>query len=81
VKVRITCVLCARRGVYRLARLAARFGPDARLVDVLDEFAKDCPYARKPWQRPPRKYEARCGARFQDVEAATRPPPDVPESA
>ncbi|MDX6806280.1 hypothetical protein SCD90_09400 [Terrihabitans sp. PJ23] len=77
-KVRITCVLCPRRGVYRLVRLAVRFGADARLVDVLHEIAKDCPYERKPWQRPPRKYEARCGARFQDIAGSPRAAADVP---
>ncbi|MDX6807131.1 hypothetical protein SCD90_13755 [Terrihabitans sp. PJ23] len=77
-KVRITCVVCLRRGVYRLVRLAVQFGADARLIDVLQELAKDCRYARKPWQRPPGKYDPKCGARFEDVEAATRPAEDVP---
>jgi hypothetical protein len=81
VKVRITCVLCTRRGEYRLARLAARFGAEAELKDVLHVLAWDCPWARDPRRPPPRKYEARCGARFADLEEAVQPQEDVPPEA
>jgi hypothetical protein len=73
VVVRIECVLCPRRGIYRLARLAARYGPEQRLDGLLADIAHDCPY----WRSNPRKYEPRCGARFVDIER-NLPPPDDP---
>jgi hypothetical protein len=36
VVVRIACRVCARRGSYRLARLAAKFGPEVSLRDLTD---------------------------------------------
>lgn len=77
--VRITCGLCPRRGEYRLARLAAKFGPETSLNDLVYELSADCPYQRSRWRRPPRKYEVRCCARLQDVEGPA--PPDVPVEA
>ena len=78
VVVNIDCKLCPRRGRYRLARLAARLGPEIELEQVLDVVAGDC-----KWMRPEvriRKYEARCGIRFPDLDLR-RPPPDVPPSS
>ena len=40
--VRIACRVCARRGSYRLARLAAKFGPEISLRDLTDRFSYDC---------------------------------------
>ena len=72
VVVTVSCKLCARRGVYRLARLAARYGPDQTLDGLLADLAHGCPY----WRSKPRQYEVRCGARFEDLD---RPrPEDVP---
>ena len=45
VVVRIACRVCARRGAYRLARLAAKFGPEISLRDLTDRFTYDCPLA------------------------------------
>jgi hypothetical protein len=42
VVVRIACRVCARRGSYRLARLAAKFGPEISLRDLTDRFSYDC---------------------------------------
>jgi hypothetical protein len=42
VVVRIACRVCARTGSYRLARLAAKFGPEISLRDLTDRFAYDC---------------------------------------
>ena len=42
VVVRIACRVYARRGSYRLARLAAKFGPEISLRDVTDRFSYDC---------------------------------------
>lgn len=54
--------MCPRRGCYRLARLAARFGPEMDLERLIAMLARDCPY----WRNDPRPYEPRCGARFSD---------------
>jgi hypothetical protein len=35
VVVRIACRVCSRNGAYRLARLAAKFGPEIGLRDLL----------------------------------------------
>ena len=41
--VRIGCPQCRdRQGSYRLARLAAKFGPETPLDEVLDRIAMDC---------------------------------------
>jgi hypothetical protein len=42
VVVRIACRVCSRRGSYRLARLAAKFGPEISLRDLTDHFSYDC---------------------------------------
>ena len=74
VVVRLDCVLCPRKGCYRLARLAAQYGPEQSLDGLLADLAHDCPW----WRSHPRKYEARCGARFVDLER-NLPPPDDPD--
>lgn len=75
----IDCPLCPhRRGLYRLARLAAECGPEIQLCDLIDRIALDCPRQSLPWERPPNQYDPRCKARFTDLEAAGRPPPDLP---
>ena len=40
--VRIAGRVCSRRGSYRLARLAAKYGPEISLRDLLDRFSYDC---------------------------------------
>ena len=42
VVVRIACRVCSRNGAYRLARLAAKFGPEIGLRDLLERFSYDC---------------------------------------
>jgi hypothetical protein len=42
VVVRIACRVCSRTGSYRLARLAAKFGPEITLRDLTDRFSYDC---------------------------------------
>lgn len=78
VLVRIECVLCPRKGRYRLARLAATFGPEIRVDELLDELARDCPYRRGPGERRPGKYGVKCGARFADLGGNPTRPPDLP---
>ena len=52
---------CGRRGRYRLSRLIARHGIDAKLFDWSDEITADCP----------RKHSGnlydQCGARCPDL--------------
>lgn len=74
VVVRIECELCPRRGAYRLARLAARYGPEQALDGLLADLASNCPW----WRSNPRKDEQRCGARFVDLDR-NMPPPDHPD--
>lgn len=77
--IRIDCVLCPhRKGQYRLARIAEKYGADIQLWDLLDGIAFDCPHRTLPWERPPGQYDPKCKARFTDLEAISRPPPDLP---
>ncbi|WP_237481311.1 hypothetical protein [Lichenibacterium dinghuense] len=63
VLVNVTCGLCPRRGRYRLARLAERFGATAPLDDVLRAIVGGC--------------GPRCGARFEDLAPEPSTPPAV----
>jgi hypothetical protein len=42
VVVRISCRVCSRSGSYRLARLAAKYGPEITLRDLTERFSYDC---------------------------------------
>lgn len=66
VVVNVACALCPRRGRYRLARLAERYGANALLVDVLRTIAGGC--------------GGRCGARFEDLPEPPSLPPPLPPS-
>ena len=77
VVVNVGCGLCPRRGRYRLARLAARLGPETELERVLAQVATDCGLMRTTEMRP-RHYEARCGVRFEDLAYGKLPPPSLP---
>jgi hypothetical protein len=68
--------LCHRQGAYRLARLAARFGPEISLPELLDRLALDCPYRRGPGERRAGKYEPKCHARLPDIDTPTPRPPN-----
>jgi hypothetical protein len=75
VVVRAGCRLCPRKGQYRLARLAAKFGPEIELTELMDRFAFDCPWRRFPAQGPPNQCDRKCGAWFTDLD----PPPRAPD--
>ena len=77
VVVRLGCRQCKRKGGYRLARLAAKYGAEITMPELLDRLAADCPYRI---DRKPRKYSANCVARFVDLDDP-RPPPDFPPAA
>jgi len=68
VVVRIDCTKCSRKGQYRLARLAHRYGSEIELMILLGHLAGDCKY------RDARRhiYDF-CGAYFVDM-GGTRPP-------
>ncbi len=72
VVVRIACRRCTRRGSYRLARLAAKYGSEIEMMELLGHLAGDCAIwdARHPGV-------PRCGAYFLDLEFPA-PPPDRP---
>ncbi len=71
VVVRLACSRCPRRGQYCLARLAAKYGADIELVDLLASLAGSCP----KWGATRPGIE-RCGAFFLDL--AGEPLPDAP---
>jgi hypothetical protein len=77
VVVRVGCKFCPRKGHYRLARLAAKFGPEIELTALMDRLAFDCPWRRFPAERPANQYDPKCGAWFTDLEPPPRPP-DLP---
>jgi hypothetical protein len=74
VLVRISCRQCPRRGAYRLARLAAKFGPETTLRDLLDRFSYDCIWRGD--RRGKAKDSASCGIYLPDLEQPK--PPDLP---
>ena len=67
------CRVCSRNGAYRLARLAAKFGPEISLRDLLDRFSYDCLWRAEA--RGKRGVSA-CGVYLQDLEQPR--PPDLP---
>jgi hypothetical protein len=74
--VRVDCPLCPhRKGQYRLARLAEKFGADVQLCDLIDRIAFNCPRKSLPIERPPGQYDPRCKARFTDPGGGQPPSP------
>src|ERR1700722_8518470 len=73
VVVRIGCRVCNRRGSYRLARLAAKFGPEITLRDLTDRFSYDCMWRAEARSK---KGKSACGVYLPDLEQPR--PPDVP---
>jgi hypothetical protein len=71
VVLRLACRYCARVGAYRLVRLAAKFGCEARLADVVRRLAADCPH----WKTN-RRWPEGCGVFLPDLEAPRRFPDD-----
>src|SRR5579871_7032988 len=73
VLVRIACRVCPRRGACRLARLAAKYGPESRLRDLTDRLSFDC-----LWRSEARTKggKSACGIYLPDLDK--RLPPDLP---
>ncbi len=74
VVVRLGCRKCFRNGQYRLARLAARYGADIRLGELLAFLVGEC----RLWERQKRWNNQICGAYFIELESPR--PPDLPAS-
>ena len=73
VVVRIACRVCSRRGSYRLARLAAKFGPEITLRDLLERFSYDCLWRAEARSK---RGQSACGVYLPDLEQPR--PPDKP---
>jgi hypothetical protein len=72
VVVRIACRRCTRKGSYRLARLAAKYGAEIPMMGLLAHLAGDCAVWDTRHPGAPR-----CGAYFVDLDFPA-PPPDRP---
>jgi hypothetical protein len=77
VVVRIACRVYSRKGSYRLARLAAKFGPEISLRDLTDRFSYDCLWRAEARSR---RGQSSCGVYLPDLEQP-RPPDDRPGRA
>ena len=71
VVLRLACRYCARAGSYRLVRLAAKFGCEAHVADVVLRLAADCPH----WKTN-RRWPEGCGVFLPDLEAPRVLPDD-----
>jgi hypothetical protein len=78
--VRIACDRCNRFGNFRLVRLAAKYGADYPLDQLIVDLAhRDCGH-RPENQRKGKRWtiaEKRCQAYFRDLKPTQRPP-DLP---
>lgn len=75
VVVRLACARCTRSGAYRLARLAAKYGAEIGLLDLMAKLAFDCPF-----RRASHPYRGGCKARFVDLDGPPFPPDLPPRS-
>ena len=65
VVVRIACRVCSRSGSYRLARLAAKYGPEIPLRDLAERFSHDCLWRAEARSK---KGKSACGVYLPDLE-------------
>jgi hypothetical protein len=73
VVVRIAGRVCTRSGSYRLARLAAKYGPEITLRDLTERFSYDCLWRAEARSK---KGKSACGVYLPDLEH--RGPHDAP---
>jgi hypothetical protein len=71
--VRMACRVCSRKGSYRLAQLAAKYGPEISLRDLTDKFSYDCLWRSEGRSK---KGKSACGVYLPDLEQ--KRPPDLP---
>ena len=69
----IACRVCSRRGSYLLARLAAKFGPEISLRDLLDRFSYDC-----LWRAEARSKKGKSARGVYRPDLEQKRPPDAP---
>jgi hypothetical protein len=72
--VRIACRHCSRAGRYRLARLAAKSGPEISLDEVLQRFSYDCLWRDESRAKKALKAQV-CGVSLPDLEQPRPPDP------
>ena len=80
VRVRVACDYCNRKGGYRLARLAEKFGANIPLYELLKRLAHPTCGHRPENQRKGKRWsngERKCLAYFPDLESPM-PPLDLP---
>jgi len=75
VVVRVGCEACKRYGSYRLARLAAKYGAEISLDELMENLTQDC--VRRGDRRKRSRNDPDCYACFIDLERPPRPP-DLP---
>ena len=68
VVVRVACRRCTRKGSYRLARLAAKYGAEIPMTELLAHLAGDCAVWDTRHPGAPR-----CGAYFVDLDFPAPP--------
>jgi hypothetical protein len=73
VVVRIGCRVRSRSGSYRLARLAAKHGPEITLRDLTERFSYDCLWRAEARSK---KVKSACGVYLPDLERKRLP--DLP---
>jgi hypothetical protein len=61
----IACRVCSRTGSYRLARLAAKYGPEITLRDLTERFSYDCLWRAEARSK---KGKSACGVYLPDLE-------------
>src|SRR5262249_6721714 len=66
---RLACAHCKRRGRYRTARLAEKYGAETSVDNVVRQLAADCPHWRKSRHMP-----EGCGVHLPDLRGTPRPP-------
>jgi hypothetical protein len=66
-------IACRVSGSYRLARLAAKYGPEITLRDLTERFSYDCLWRAEARSK---KGKSACGVYLPDLEH--RRPPDLP---
>ena len=69
VLLRVACRKCERKGLYHVAKLIERYGPDAKLVDWKDQITADCP--KRANDRA--ALLDLCGAHFPDLVNPPKP--------
>lgn len=76
VVVRIACAYCKRQGQYRLARLAATYGPECDTQTVLNRLTMDC--VHRTGDRRRYRDASPCRPEMIDLKGPSPRPPDFP---